>query len=362
MPDNKNQHFVPQFLLKNFSSDKKSITMCLKENGSIQDSVSIRKQCSKSYFYPNQDYEKALGHIEGECNKTIEKVLANQFQTLTQRDFRVLKSFLLLQKARTLHEIKSISKSIEQVMEYVSSHGPSEDLKKWLDNYENSKKDVVKIMMDSFKFALDITEDLKCKIIFNDGDGSFITSDDPVVEYNPLLEPFNITCYGLSSIGLLLILPISPKAAIVVFDEGYYKIGNKKQNVISFNNPADISWINILTILHADKAIYYLKGSLTQNEISRLVSRAKGFDEGEVVKMTPYVADDGKSELIHSYSSHFAIGAKFSFLKTLDKARGIRFGNTIGVTDFSRPYCLKVMKYYDDAPPTPPMTYHRKDA
>lgn len=362
MPDNKNQHYVPQFLLKNFSSDKKSISMCLKESSRIQDNVSIRNQCSKSYFYPDQDYEKALGQIEAECHKTIEKVLANQFQRLTQRDFWVLKSFLLLQKARTRHEIRSFHQSIEQLMQYVCSNGPSEDLKKWLDSNENSKKDILKIMMDSFKFALDITEDMRCKIIINEGNGSFITSDDPVVEYNPLLEPFNITCYGLSSIGLLLILPVSPKAAIVVFDEGYYKIGNKKQNVISFNNTEDISWINILTILHADKAIYYLKGSLTQNEILRLVSRAKVFDEGEVVKMTPYVADDGKSELIHSYSTHFAIGAKFSFLKTLDKARGIRFGNTIGVTDFSRPYCLKVMESYDDAPPKPPMTYHRKDA
>lgn len=362
MPNNKNQHYVPQFLLKNFSADKKSISMCLKESGWILDSVSIRNQCSKPYFYPDQDYEKKLGQFEGECYVSIEKILSAQFQTLTQRDFLVLKSFLLLQKARTLHEARGFRECIAQVMQYVGSLGPSEDLKRWLESYENSEKDVVKLMMANFKVALEITADLKCKVIINEGTGSFITSDDPVIEYNPLLEPFKITNYGLAAIGILLLLPISPKVAIVVFDGGYYKIGNQKQSVIRFNNTTDLSWINLLTFLHADKAIYYLKGSLTPNDIQGLVSRAKGFGGGEVMKMTPYVAEDGKSELIHSHSNHFAIGAKFSFLKTLDKARSIRFGNTLGVTDYSRPYCLEVMKYHDDAPPTPPMTYHRKDA
>lgn len=336
--------------------------MCLKESGRILDNVSIRNQCSKPYFYPDQDYEKALGQFEGECHLTIEKVISNQFQTLTPKDFLVLKSFLLLQKARTLHEVRGFRKGIAQVMQYVGSLGPSEDLQKWLDSYENSEKDVVNMMMANFKVALKITADMKCKVIINEGTSSFITSDDPVIEYNPLLEPFKITNYGLAAIGLLLLLPISPKAAIVVFDGSYYKIGNQKQNVIRFNNSTDISWINMLTILHADKAVYYLKGSLIQNEIQGLVSRAKGFGEGEVMKMTPYVADDGKSELIHSQSNHFAIGAKFSFIKILDKARSIRFGNTMGVTDYSRPYCLEMMKYQDYAPPTPPMTYHLKDS
>lgn len=334
--------------------------MCLKESGRILDNVSIRNQCSKPYFYPDQDYEKALGQIEGECHVSIEKLFSEQFQTLTQRDFIVLKSFLLLQKVRTLHEVRGFRKGIAQVMQYVGSLGPSEDLKKWLDSYENSAKDVVKMMMVNFKTALEITADLKCKVIINEGDGSFITSDDPVIEYNPLLEPFKITNYGLSAIGLLLLLPISPKVAIVVFDGGYYKIGNQKQNVIKFNNTADLSWINLLTILHADKAIYYLKGSLIRNDIQRLVSRARGFGEGEVMKMTPYVAEDGESELIHSHANHFAVGARFSFLKTLDIARGLRFRNLIGAVDYSRPYCLEAMKYYDDAPPMPHITFRKK--
>ena len=261
MPNNKNQHYVPQFLLKNFSSDKKSISMCLKESGRILDNVSIRDQCSKPYFYPDQDYEKALGQFEGKCHMTIEKVLSNRFQALTQSDFRVLKSFLLLQKVRTLHEVRGFREGIAQVMQYVGSLGPSEDLKKWLDSYDNSEKNVVKMMMANFKDALEITADLRCKVIINKGAGSFITSDDPVIEYNPLLEPFKITNYGLAAIGILLMLPISPKAAIVVFDGGFYKIGSQKQNVIMFNNATDLSWINILTVLHADKAIYYLKGS-----------------------------------------------------------------------------------------------------
>ena len=137
--------------------------MCLKESGRILDNFSIRDQCSKPYFYPDQDYEKALGQFEGKCHMTIEKVLSNRFQALTQSDFRVLKSFLLLQKVRTLHEVRGFREGIAQVMQYVGSLGPSEDLKKWLDSYDNSEKNVVKMMMANFKDALEITADLRCK-------------------------------------------------------------------------------------------------------------------------------------------------------------------------------------------------------
>ena len=334
--------------------------MCLKENAMLYSNVSIRNQCSKSYFYPDQEYEKALGKFEGECRAAIGKVIVGHYNSLIKKDFFILKAFLLLQKTRTQHKARIVRDGMEQVRQYLYSIGMVDSLKKQIDAYENTEKNVVELLTYNFKTALDITVDLKCKILVYKGDGSFLTSDDPVIQYNPLLESHKISIYGLSAIGLLLLLPISPTYAIVLYDETYYKIGNRKDSIVCFSNTRDLYWINLLTVLHADKAVYFLPGSHTHYDLDTLVAQTKRMGQGEEMKMTPYVAEDGKSELIHSYANNYTIGADFTFIKTLDKARGLHFGSTIGVADYTRPYCLKWSMRNNRGPSTPPMTFRKK--
>ena len=331
--------------------------MCLKEDGRVLGCVSIKNQCSKDYFYPNQNYEIALGQFEGECRSAIKKVISGQHKGIVSKDILLLKSFLVLQKTRTQHEVKVFKEGMEQVRQYMNSLGMTDDLKAQFDTYENTDSNVVELLTYGFKSALEVTVDLKCKILVYEGVGSFITSDDPVIQYNPLLEQHKIFNYGLSAIGLLLLLPISPTSAIALYDESYYRIGNRKDLVVRFSCPKDLYWINLLTVLHADKAIYYLPNSFTSHELRSLIKQAKGIGQNEEMKMTSYVADDGKSELIHSYCNNFGIGATFSFLKTLDKARGVRFSNTIGVADYTRPYCLEWSIRNNKGYSTPPMSY-----
>ena len=68
MPSNKNQHFVPQLLLRNFSSDsgksKNSINTYIIKNKKFIENVSIKSQCSKNYFYgKNLIIEKKITSI-----------------------------------------------------------------------------------------------------------------------------------------------------------------------------------------------------------------------------------------------------------------------------------------------------------
>ena len=52
---NKNQHFVPKLLLKNFSSDssksKNRINTYILKSKKFIENVSIKSQCSKNFFY-----------------------------------------------------------------------------------------------------------------------------------------------------------------------------------------------------------------------------------------------------------------------------------------------------------------------
>jgi len=60
MGDKRNQHFVPQFFLRNFGTEK-FISSYLIQGKRFINNVSIRGQCQKSYLYGREpDIENAL--------------------------------------------------------------------------------------------------------------------------------------------------------------------------------------------------------------------------------------------------------------------------------------------------------------
>ena len=338
MPNNKSQHYVPQFFLKNFSVDRKCISLYLKYNDRIIDTVSIKTQCCKDYFYPDLQYEKALSKFEDFSKKVISRAITEN-KTLTTTELNCLSAFVVLQRSRTLHQAQMMKEGFDQLLEYFHSENMTDELKATVSSYENSQKNMVSIIADSFSRSYEMTRDMTCKVLEYNGEGSFITSDDPVIMYNPFLEQRGKMSYGLAAMGLLLILPISSKRAIILYDSGVNKIGNRKDTVVRFSNPKDLHYINILTVLHADKAIYFLPGTHSIQELRELNTRAAEINQSERMKYDVYEAEDGSSEMIRSFGGNFYIGATFSFLKTLDKARGIRIPDTYSVIDYSRPYC-----------------------
>lgn len=369
MPNNKNQHFVPQFYLKNFSTDKKSISSFHIESEKLLPLVSIRNQCSKNYFYPDLKYEQNLGKFEEQCRIVINKVVSGRKTAFSKSDIFWLRAFTILQKCRTQHEACIARDSIEEILEYLRSIGMTEDLKKEILGYENNERNAVALLTSTFKTGLFVTADMSCKILEYDGDGAFLTSDDPVIVNNPFLEKRGKMNYGLSAMGLIVILPLSRCHAILLYDSNIYKVGHMKEQVVRFNNRKDLDWINLLTVLHADKVLFFEPGTQDYHSLSNTVRRAKSIGQTKNMKFEALVSEDGRSELLHTYGDNFYIGATFSFLKILDKARNIHFGNTIGVLDYSRPYCNALlalqrggpsMLSMPSMPSMPTMTYRPK--
>ena len=361
MPRNKNQHFVPQFYLKSFSTDKKSIASFLIEAENLLSCVSIKNQCSKDYFYPDLEYEKNLGKFEERCRGVINEVVSGRKESFTRDDMFWLRAFTVLQKSRTLHEAHVVRNAFEDIRQYLRSEKMDDKLKSTVEGFENSERDAVAILSMSFKTGMAMTGDLCCKILTYDGKGSFLTSDDPVFMYNPFLESRGKMSYGVAALGVILFLPLSDRHAVVLYDGNIYKIGQKKKQVVVFDNPDDLYWLNLLTVLNAEKSVFFKPGTFDQPSLTDLVRKAKSTGQSKGMKQEVLEAEDGRSELIHSYTENFNIGARFSFIKTLDKARSIEFGSTISVTDYTRPYC-NTLSMLQERPPAKiaPMTYRRK--
>ncbi|HAS6934152.1 hypothetical protein CFG65_23875 [Vibrio parahaemolyticus] len=59
MSEKQNQHYVPQYYLRNFSNDGISIRMLLKKQGKVIKNVTIDNQASDNNFYGDHEIEKS---------------------------------------------------------------------------------------------------------------------------------------------------------------------------------------------------------------------------------------------------------------------------------------------------------------
>ncbi len=359
MPSNKNQHYVPQFFLKNFSSDKKSVSSFLIGPEKLLSCVSIKNQCSKDYFYPDAGYERRLSELECRCREIINGIVTGQKTKLSEGEKSWLRAFVLMQKSRTQHEATIVRQGMDDMKAYLESRGMGDELKKKVESFDYSEKNTLALLLSTMKAGMNITVDLSCKILEYSGEGALLTSDDPVFMYNPFLEHHCKLNYGLAAMGLMLFLPISDRHAVLFYDGNVYKIGHRKEQIVSFNDKKDLRKLNILTVAHADNVVFFKPNSFTKVSITQLVKEAKSFGYTERMKTEHFLAEDGLSELTHTYGESLYIGADFSFAKLLDKTRNFRLGDTIGVTDYSRPYCNAYMALHEQGQDVQPMRYKR---
>ena len=70
---------------------------------------------------------------------------------------------------------------------------------------------------------------------FNENKNPFLTSDNPVVRYNSLMEKFawEFGSYtGNGWIGVKIIIPLNYKYSLIFYDATTYKIGNNKEKFV----------------------------------------------------------------------------------------------------------------------------------
>lgn len=95
----KNQYYVPQFYLKNFSKDKKNIGAFVIENCKYVASASIKHQSSEDYFYSeNPDIERDLGALERDAKIVIDTISGNPKVKLNSKNAYTLYLFTMIQQ------------------------------------------------------------------------------------------------------------------------------------------------------------------------------------------------------------------------------------------------------------------------
>jgi hypothetical protein len=329
MAKKKNQHFVPQFLLRNFSPNSqekakaKEINLFNISSKSFKRSVSLKDQASKDYFYGRDlEIDNALTDIEHICSIFINSILEElSLPALGSIPRKWLLIFIFTLYTRTLSiakETDEISRKLKESILSIDSESLSE-----LEKSTNlSLTQLVQMTLGLSIEILPLVTDLYWKLIINETGQPFIISDNPVVLYNQFLEPRRKhgRNTGMASKGLELFLPISPQLTLVLFDKDVYKIGTRNKDCIRTKASSDIKVLNLLQCINADHNIYF-NDEFSEEQAQDLLRMASRYRKQKKVYLNTHLNEFNNRTLLHCYSSEIKCSLRLSFVNLLTQAK-----------------------------------------
>jgi len=317
MPDNKKHHYVPRFYLKRFSTEGNCINLWNIPNSKKIISSNLKNQCYKNYFYgKNLTIENALAKIE-EKTAVIFRSIEQYGHPPPENsyDYFALTLYVIIQYARTLYS----TNSMEEMHDRLIKHLLAPKLK--AEGIENNDFNIgivnaPQLLVGTATQLHPLMLDLKCKLLSNETCVDFVTSDSPVVFYNQL---FNFrksgSNTGISSKGLKIFFPISPKKVLLFYDSEAYSVGSRLKNVIKVSSTRDVFEINTLQMCSANENVYFKDRN---TNILALNRKAKPFRR-QVMTTTKIIpieeTEATKREFVVSSHEDIRTNLALSFLK-----------------------------------------------
>lgn len=235
-----NQHYVPQFLLKNFQikekKGKESAIFIFDKVANKEYQGPIKSTGAERYFYEvkEQSYtiEDKLGEYESITGEIIRKILEHKgLKRLTRKEKIIISKFLALQILRVPAMRKSFSgftEAMEEKFNYFESLGVPKPT-------QNEEKiahcDFTLSSVNTF-FPFIYNKDwLLCESVSEE----YIIGDNPVVLNNTFnRERGNL---GLASNGVEIYMPISPRYCLLLVCNSVRKTISEKLSNTSAVNP-----------------------------------------------------------------------------------------------------------------------------
>jgi hypothetical protein len=307
MPSKKKNHFVPQFYMRNFGSDTSVSLFNIAARRHVS-RASIAGQCQRDYLYGRDGtVEDALMKIETKVCQTIrEMILKQTLPARDSQDYFLLTLFIAYQMARTPRSGASFLDDASKLARIWLRFHPElpEQLKDGLDDIEVTHPYPELMMMDAAGRNSFVLLDLEPALIRNESDVGFITSDYPAVKFNQWAQNAKVGgALGLGSVGLQILLPLSPNYLLLLYDPGIYSVG-RPGKVLSIPNSYSIAGLNALQLTSAVDNLYFDGRAETLNSILKLPFEWR--DEGQASKLIEAESEIDQSLLFHFF--HTQVG------------------------------------------------------
>ncbi|MBY5616072.1 DUF4238 domain-containing protein [Rhizobium leguminosarum] len=251
MPALKNQHFVPKVHLRAFAPDdgKKMVNMLHAASMRAIKGASLSGQCAKHYFYGKDlVLEKQIGEIEGQYAELVRELEGGH------------RNGPLLETVKTLAFFQHFRTDAVRTRFLITQRQLFEATGEIVDEGKLpfSDEDLIQTALAMFFTSIKYIGDLKTCVLLNHSRQDFVTSDDPAVLFNKfILQKTGAANFGLMNSGICLYMPITPRMAVLCYDENVYRIAqNEKSEVIVRKRP-DVIALNSLVMLNNANCVYF---------------------------------------------------------------------------------------------------------
>lgn len=337
MSGKKNQHFVPQFYLRNFSKyqDEKTIGLFNPKQKLFIPSTSIKNQSAKNFFYGKDGIiEEGLSQIESILAPKL-AALATSYDIPEKHSDKhiALLTFVILSDLRNpthIDQIKSFTSLMNrEIRDFGKSNSDQDDFVP-----DISHEYAVQLSLQTYDSVLQVILDLDYKLLSIPDGAALLTSDFPVIKYNQFLEKKEIhgsTC-GYSTLGLQIFVPLNPDCCILFYDSSVYKVGNRKDKVIALSKN-DVDQLNLLQLLNCWNNIYFNE-KVSEFYVESLFEQSNNYRKANKTMASSHgVIKDGKvqenNQIIHLRPTELEVGLKIRGIKLTRRANTMDLGNHI---------------------------------
>jgi hypothetical protein len=267
--------------------------------------------------------------MEGAAAEVIRNIIQARLPPTPQRDNHIVLVFhLVSQHARTTYAADEQSdfsdKFAKQLLRPTLPRDgiTPDDLERVKVVPTNPVGQALRHILPAYPLLLD----LRCVVLANTTPHGLITSDNPVVLYNQLLEERTYASNtGLQSVGLQIYLPLSPKVAVFLYDPDVYGVGSRSPTRICLENPNDIEQLNALQLLSAVENVYFHPKETLAHSIPILYGKVRHRRRKRMTNLFTQREKPRKPnetrELVGFYREDIRCNFRPSFLKTLKRAK-----------------------------------------
>ncbi len=335
MSSGSKHHYVPKFLLKQFSQDRKLIDVFRIKPRRLHKNVGLAGQCYEHFYYGRDNtMEDAFSKIESEAALTIRAICEVRLNSITADQMSLLRQFVIYQGSRTRAAAEESSRFMEAtskeiIRKKVEIEGLPDGIpENFLEMVEFKFQNSQYLSLSAAAHSMPAVYDLEVKILVSKENHEFILSDNPVIrcnqfaEFHPYFSKIEMGTRGLAQKGIQIFMPISPLVCLALYDPTTYQFGSpKKPFVIIGDN--DLRLLNRLQAVGADTCLYQ---SPTGPGIKELSAYADFRDDWlksrkpRVRRSQERLRPGGQmSQMIITSTENFKIGRKFSFAQVIDK-------------------------------------------
>lgn len=318
----KEQHYIPQFYLKNFSNESKKFNIINISKAKNINNIPYKSQFKEKYFYDKDNsIENKLNKLETNWCNVINKIISGNYPTDEEKS--KLKEFAIYQKNRTIYkseellEISWQSKKValEMTLKKENKQISNEILLEIKNRYKKEyPTKFIKIALDIAENHLNIIDDLKVSIIKYDTKAKLISSDNPIIHYNN----FDIKSVGYINAGLIIFFPISSELLCVIYDSKIYLQLDDKDFILC-KNEYEVKFLNFYQILNAYNYIFF-KDDKFALDLIKEIKKSKIQKVLNFPKFNTAILGPDNSKLISYHSKYIYLDHTFTFSRLVKRA------------------------------------------